>query len=86
MPRFQQAPIKEALLLLYLVADGGSLADRVTSLGLSPSLGLFAVFYLALAGALWIASRLASNPLRWTMAVLLFVAGAFIGGGEEARG
>lgn len=83
MQRFQQAPLKEALLLLYLVADGGSLADRVTSLGLSPSLGLFAVFYLVLAGALWVASRLASNPLRWTMAVLLFAAGAFIGASER---
>ncbi len=83
MRRFQQAPLKEALLLLYLIADGGSLADRVTSLGLSPSLGLFAAFYVALAGALWVASRLASNPLRWTMAVLLFVAAAFIGASER---
>lgn len=83
MHRLQRAPIKEALLFLYLVADGGSLAARVASLGLSSSLGLFITFYAMLAGALWIASRLASNVLRWTMAVLLFAAAAFIGASER---
>ena len=83
MHRLRRAPIKEALLLLYLIADGGNLADRVTSLGLSPSLGLFAAFYTMLAGALWVASRLASKLLRWTMGVLLFGAAAFIGASER---
>ncbi|WP_447727676.1 sulfatase-like hydrolase/transferase [Sphingomonas koreensis] len=83
MHRLPHAPIKEALLLLYLIADGGSLADRVTSLGLSPSLGLFGAFYALLAGALWVASRLASNPLRWTLATLLFAAAAFVGASER---
>lgn len=83
MQWLRRAPIKEALLLLYLIADGGNLADRVTSLGLSPSLGLFAAFYAVLAGALWVASRLASTLLRWTMGVLLFAAAAFIGASER---
>ena len=83
MQRLQRAPVKEALLFLYLIADGGSLADRVISLGLSPSLGLFAAFYALLAGALWVASRLASNRLRWALAVLLFAAAAFIGASER---
>ncbi|HEY0623359.1 sulfatase-like hydrolase/transferase [Sphingomonas sp.] len=83
MQWFRRAPVKEALLILYLIADGGNLADRVTSLGLSPSLGLFAAFYAALAGALWVASRLASNLLRWAMALLLFAAAAFIGASER---
>lgn len=86
MRRLQRAPIKEALLLLYLIADGGSLAARVMSLGLSPSLGLFAIFYAGLAGALWIASRLASGPLRWTAAALLFAAAAFVGASERVLG
>lgn len=83
MHRLQRVPIKDALLLLYLIADGGSLADRVTSLGLSPSLGLFAALYAVLAGALWVASRLASDPLRWAMGGLLFAAAAFIGASER---
>lgn len=83
MQRLQRAPVKEALLLLYLIADGGSIADRVASLGLSPSLGLFAGLYAALAGALWVASRLASNLLRWTMGALLFAAAAFVGASER---
>ena len=83
MHRLQRAPIKEALLILYLVADGGNLADRVISLGLSPSLGLFAGFYVVLAGALWVASRLASSLLRWTIGALLFAAAAFLGASER---
>lgn len=79
----QRAQLKEALLILYLIADGGNLADRVMSLGLSPWLGLFAVFYVVVAGALWVASRLAANWLRWSIAALLFPAAAFIGASER---
>ncbi len=79
----RRAPVKEALLFLYLIAEGGNVADRVASLGLTPSLGLFAGLYVLLAGALWVASRLASGLLRWTLGVLLFAAAAFIGASER---
>ena len=55
-----RALVKEALLLLYLVADGGNVVERVASLGASMSLGVYLGFYLLLAGALWVASRLAN--------------------------
>ena len=74
MQWLQRAPVKEALLILYLVADGGNLADRVVSLGLSPWLGIFTIFYVAFVGALWVASRLASSLLRWAIGVLLWEA------------
>ena len=86
MQWLQRAPVKEALLILYLVADGGNLADRVMSLGLSPWLGLFAAFYAGFVGALWVASRLASNLLRWAIGVSLFAATAFIGASERILG
>ncbi|PJI88853.1 sulfatase [Sphingomonas koreensis] len=86
MQWLQRAPVKEALLILYLVADGGNLADRVVSLGLSPWLGIFTIFYVAFVGALWVASRLASNLLRWAIGVLLFAATAFIGASERILG
>lgn len=79
----QRAPVKEALLLLYLIADGGNFADRVGSLGLSPWLGLFTLLYVLLAGALWTASRLASAALRWTLGAMLFAAAAFMGASEH---
>lgn len=83
MHGLRRAPVKEALLLLYLVTDGGNVADRVESLGLSPSLGGFAGLYAVLAGALWVTSRLASGVLRWTMGILLFAAAAFGGASER---
>ena len=79
----RRAPVKEALLLLYLIADGAGVADRVASLGLSPALGLFVGLYALLASALWVASRLASGALRWTLGLLLFAAAAFIGASER---
>lgn len=81
-----RALVKEALLLLYLVADGGNLVERVASLGVSISLGVYLGFYLLLAGALWVASRLANDVLRWGAAALLFAGAAFLSASERVLG
>ncbi|MEG3181717.1 sulfatase-like hydrolase/transferase [Sphingomonas sp. LT1P40] len=79
----RHAPLKEALLLLYLLADGGTVVERLGSLGVSLSLAIYLALYAMLAGALWVASRLAQPLLRWGLALSLFAAAAFLGASER---
>ncbi len=86
MHRLHRLPIKEALILLYLAADGGAVVERIESLGLSLSLVSYAALYAMIAAALWVASRIDAALVRWPLAVALFAAAAFIGASERSLG
>ncbi len=83
MTRTWHPPVKSALLLLYLIADGGNVAGRAVSLGLSASLGAYLGLYALIAATLWAASRLGCAWLRWGIAVTLFVGAAFLNASER---
>ncbi len=86
MHPLRRLPIKEALILLYLVADWGALVQRVESLGPSLALISYVALYAMVAAALWVASRLDVSWLRWLVALALFAGAAFIGASERALG
>ncbi len=79
----RRVPLKDALLLVYLIGDGATVIGRVASLGVSASQAVYLALYTMLAGALWVTSRLANQLLRWGLAVLLFAAAAFLGASER---
>lgn len=82
----KRAPIKEALLFLYLAIGGGAVLERLGSLGASPSLLVYAGLYAILAGGLWVAASTRAAWLRWPLAVLLFVSAAFLDANERILG
>lgn len=69
-----RAALKTLLLLLALAADYPAMGARIASLGVSPSLLLYAGLYVLLAATLWAAAFIARAPLRWTVAALLAAA------------
>jgi hypothetical protein len=74
------------LILLYLAADGGAVAERVGSLGASPSLIIYGGLYALLAAALFAAASIRSHPLRLLHAVLLAGSALFIAASERIMG
>lgn len=79
-------PIKEALLLLYLALGWPQIVARMQSLGVSAALGAYLGLFALLALALWLASRIARNWLRWPIAILLFASAAFMTANERITG
>jgi hypothetical protein len=73
-----RAPVKEALILLSLAGGGGSVAERLGSLGVSAAL----LFYLALFGGLLVCLILAAQVrpalMRWSYALLFAVSAFFL--------
>ena len=79
-------PIKETLLIAYLAFGGGSVVDRVQSLGLSVALILYLALFGALVLALWLVSRTERGGMRWAIAISLFVTAGFMAANERITG
>lgn len=71
-------PLKPLLILLYLAGSHGAIASRLGSLGLTPSLIVYAGLYSLLAACLLLAAYVRRDPLRLAYAVTLAAAALYL--------
>lgn len=75
--------LKSLALLAYLACDAQGIAERVASIGASPSLALFALLFLLLTAALFLTAAIRNTALRLGSALLLGAASALQQGIER---
>jgi hypothetical protein len=78
--------LKEALLALYLLATLPAVTERVGSLCLAPSLGLFLALWAAMTAGLVLAAYAKSFAVRALWALLFAGAGGFVAAFERVTG
>ncbi len=75
-----KSSIKILLITLSLLVDHAAVVDRVQSLGMSFSLAVYAILFLALVLSLFSAALIGNNLLRWTLASVFAAAAFFVDG------
>lgn len=76
--------IKTVFLAAGLAFELPEVAARVTMLGASPELLLYAGLYCSLIACLWCAAFIRSSPLRWGWALVLALAAILVGSFQNA--
>ena len=76
-------PLKEILIVLYLISGYGAIADRIASLGHSLSLLLYVGLFAYLSLCVILAAYVRNHAVRLTYALILFVSGVFLNSYES---
>ena len=69
--------VKKFLIAAYLVSDYQSVWSRVSSLGLSPALGLYLALFAVVAAALFLSASIRNDLLRCLLAAVLSLSSMF---------